>query len=203
MQLLRHSNGRAGYISDAVKVSTLKLLNCFKETLTLGKIIGVEKTKIYMCTSIIFHWYGAGIDQFQDPRMHISHNASFRTEMCTFLFWMEHCGIWNWCILGFVNKVNWIFRRKSWVRLSYVIKPKATDLITREPCHHQPLCCHNSFGKVQTENLFWILYHSSTLKRPWLKLTGATNQHIQYHSQTVNSKFDMETWHGVYLRLRE
>ena len=26
--------------------------------------------------------------------------------MCTFLFWMEHSGIWNWCILGFVNKVN-------------------------------------------------------------------------------------------------
>ena len=25
----------------------------------------------------------------------ISHNAPFRTEMCTFLFWMEHCGIWN------------------------------------------------------------------------------------------------------------
>ena len=33
----------------------------------------------------------------------ISHNAPFRTEMCTFLFWMEHCGIWNRCILGFVN----------------------------------------------------------------------------------------------------
>ena len=31
----------------------------------------------------------------------ISHNAPFRTEMCTFLFWMEHCGIWNRCILGF------------------------------------------------------------------------------------------------------
>ena len=34
----------------------------------------------------------------------ISHNA-FRTEMCTFLFWMEHCGIWNRCILGFVKLV--------------------------------------------------------------------------------------------------
>ena len=25
----------------------------------------------------------------------ISHNAGFRTELCTFLFWIEHCGIWN------------------------------------------------------------------------------------------------------------
>ena len=33
----------------------------------------------------------------------ISHNAPFRTEMCTFLFWMEHCMIWNKCILGFVH----------------------------------------------------------------------------------------------------
>ena len=31
----------------------------------------------------------------------ISQNAPFRTEMCTFLFWMEHSGIWNRCILGF------------------------------------------------------------------------------------------------------
>ena len=28
--------------------------------------------------------------------------------MCTFLFWMEHCGIWNRCILGFVKLVYWI-----------------------------------------------------------------------------------------------
>ena len=33
----------------------------------------------------------------------ISHNSPFRTEMCTFLFWMGHCGTWNWCILGFVK----------------------------------------------------------------------------------------------------
>ena len=33
----------------------------------------------------------------------ISHNARFRTEMCTFLFWIEHCGIWDSWILGFGN----------------------------------------------------------------------------------------------------
>ena len=36
----------------------------------------------------------------------ISHNAPFRTEMCTFLFWMLHCGIWDWCIVEFVQQVN-------------------------------------------------------------------------------------------------
>ena len=35
----------------------------------------------------------------------ISHNAPLRAEMCTFLFWMEHCGIWNMFILGFVKLV--------------------------------------------------------------------------------------------------
>ena len=38
----------------------------------------------------------------------ISHNAPFRTEMCIFLFWMVHCGIWKRCILGFVKLVYWI-----------------------------------------------------------------------------------------------
>ena len=35
----------------------------------------------------------------------ISHTAPFRTEMCTFLFWMVHCGVWNRCIVGFVRLV--------------------------------------------------------------------------------------------------
>ena len=33
----------------------------------------------------------------------ISHNVPFGTEMRTFLFWMEHCGIWNKWIPGFVK----------------------------------------------------------------------------------------------------
>ena len=37
----------------------------------------------------------------------ISHNAPFRTEMCTFLFWMVHCGIWDRCIVGCVNLIYW------------------------------------------------------------------------------------------------
>ena len=37
----------------------------------------------------------------------IFHNAPFRTEMCLFLFWMAQCGIWDWCIVGFVRLVCW------------------------------------------------------------------------------------------------
>ena len=33
----------------------------------------------------------------------ISHYAPFRTEMCTFLFWMVHCGIWDRCIMRFLR----------------------------------------------------------------------------------------------------
>ena len=43
------------------------------------------------------------ISQIPECTCSISHNSPFRTEMCTFLFWMEYCGIWDRCILGFVN----------------------------------------------------------------------------------------------------
>ena len=54
------------------------------------------------------------ISQIPECSCSISHNAPFRTEMCTFLFWMEHtflfwmkhCGVWKRCILGFVNQVH-------------------------------------------------------------------------------------------------
>ena len=49
------------------------------------------------------HWPNS---QIPECTCSISHNAPFRTEMCTFLFWMGHCGIWNKCILGFVKLVS-------------------------------------------------------------------------------------------------
>ena len=48
------------------------------------------------------------ISQIPECTSSISHNAPFRTEMCTFLFWMKHCGIWNWCIQGFVAQVHYL-----------------------------------------------------------------------------------------------
>ena len=47
--------------------------------------------------------YNGPISQILQCIYSISHNAPFRTEMCTFLFWMVHCGIWNRCIVGVVN----------------------------------------------------------------------------------------------------
>ena len=44
------------------------------------------------------------IPQFNRP---ISHNTPFRTEMCTFLFWMVYCGRshWIWTHLGRVQRI--------------------------------------------------------------------------------------------------
>ena len=41
--------------------------------------------------------------QIPESTCSISHNAPFRTEMCIFLFWMEHYGIWNRYILELVK----------------------------------------------------------------------------------------------------
>ena len=40
-------------------------------------------------------WCNRPISQIPQCTSPISHNALFRTEMCTFLFWMMHCGISN------------------------------------------------------------------------------------------------------------
>ena len=53
---------------------------------------------IYLC-----NW---PYSQITECTSSISQNAPFRTEMCTFLFWMKHCGngtgafwyLWNWSI---------------------------------------------------------------------------------------------------------
>ena len=54
-------------------------------------------------------WHGWAIDT-----SYKSHNASeiypimqyFVTEMCTFLLQIGACGIWDWCIVGFVQQVH-------------------------------------------------------------------------------------------------
>ena len=58
--------------------------------------------KIIPSPNVNFNW---PISQILECTCSISQNAPFRTEMCTFLFWMTHSGIWNRCILGFVRLV--------------------------------------------------------------------------------------------------
>ena len=68
--------------------------------------VDVEISLEISLTSIILNH----LTHFPNPKMHltISHNAPFRKEMCTFMFWMAHCGVWNGCILGFVKLVFWL-----------------------------------------------------------------------------------------------
>ena len=67
-----------------------------------------EQKCAHFCSEWRIMGYGTGAfwDLWLWMNCSISHNTPFRTEMCTFLFWMEGCGIWNRCILGFVNEVN-------------------------------------------------------------------------------------------------
>ena len=59
---------------------------------------------VYTCCSLLLgHLSNRPVSQIPQCTCSISHNAPFRTEMCTFLFWMVHCGIWNRCIVGFVR----------------------------------------------------------------------------------------------------
>ena len=48
------------------------------------------------------NWFNS---QIPECNCSISHNVPFRTDIRAFLFWMEHCGMWNRCILGFVKLV--------------------------------------------------------------------------------------------------
>ena len=95
----------------------------------------------------------------------ISHNVSFRTEMCTFLFWMVHCGIWNRCIVRFVRLVYWfsqynksfsggrawkhIFDHQSWHKFfpeplkRKIQKPLFTNL-NIGTTSHRTKSCHNA-----------------------------------------------------------
>ena len=70
-----------------------------------------------LASAILAHWskykyrnniiFDKSISQIPKCTCSLSHNAPFRTEMCTFLFWMDHCRIWDRSIAGFVNYVNY------------------------------------------------------------------------------------------------
>ena len=46
------------------------------------------------------------IDQIhKSPNALVPYPTMYGKEMCTFLFWMVHCRISDWCIVGFVNLV--------------------------------------------------------------------------------------------------
>ena len=90
----------------------------------------------------------------------ISHNAPFRTEMCTFLFWMEHCGIWNRCILGFV-KLVYCWSSLRWCSgMSSIMLSQITDNST--------VCSTNCSNKQQSnrESIKILHYWSPYMRKP-------------------------------------
>ena len=70
-----------------------------------------------VCVTRRYQWHGQVITSHRywgmqyikltNPKVPLfhTHNALFRTAMCTFLFWMVHCGIWKRCIMWFVDVV--------------------------------------------------------------------------------------------------
>ena len=90
------------------------------------------------------HYHKRPISQIPECTCSISHNAPFRT----FLIWMEHCGVWNKCILGFVNYVNWVYQLHPTdiVGHNYLsllsIPASGTTLLN----HNSQRCAHNCPG---------------------------------------------------------
>ena len=58
-------------------------------------------------TSPCMHWIYRIKQAPQTPSCTcpISNNTPFRTDMCTFLFWMMFCRIWDGCIVGYLRGV--------------------------------------------------------------------------------------------------
>ena len=92
----------------------------------------------------------------------MSHNAPFRTEMSTFLLWMEHYGIWNRCIPGFVNLLYWDIQFVPRVRLwVFCVKPMMTEVYVVRP---QRLAL-NSLAPER-----WGSYYTSVVSNPILRI---------------------------------
>ena len=69
--------------------------------------------RLFSCVDVIScggsYWicpYSSGLlHKLYDYSVSVNHPIMLHSEQ-KFLFWMEHCGIWNSCILGVVNYVN-------------------------------------------------------------------------------------------------
>ena len=57
----------------------------------------------FMMINTVFYLSKKTILQTPQCTCSMSHNPPYKTDKCTFLFWMLHYGIWNKCIVEFVN----------------------------------------------------------------------------------------------------
>ena len=68
----------------------------------------------------MFCYCNRAISQIPQCTCPIAHNVSFRTEMCTFMFWMVQCGMWDRCIVAFMRLV---YCHTLWYGISYKVRP--------------------------------------------------------------------------------
>ena len=74
----------------------------------------------------------------------LSHNAPFRTEICIFLFWMVHCGIWDRCIVGLRISQGcvYIYIQDCHIIIYHFYKPH-NALVSYPTMHHsEQKCAH-------------------------------------------------------------
>ena len=150
MNAFIHSKGKVHYFPPPCQhtEACTKCLACFRQHI---KTCSQEKYAVFSIQiPLEVWWQGANRSISQIPwcTCSISHNAAFRTEMCTFLFWMLHCGIWNSCIMGFVNWVN--------LHCKYIISGSGNGLV-------QVLRRRQAITWTNDNPVHWHLYASSGL----------------------------------------
>ena len=84
------------------------------------------------------------ISQIPQSICPISHNAPFRTEMCTFLFRMVHCGIWDRYIVVFVNLVYWLHMKDDTQECFSIKMYKKYGLYSTQICLYIQLSITNN-----------------------------------------------------------
>ena len=83
-----------------------------------------QKPRLLHSLSLVAVWQSVGykilvvssVPNSQIPQCTcpIFHNAPLRTKICTSLFWMMHCGIWDY-IVGFVRLIYWLMLLIAWL----------------------------------------------------------------------------------------
>ena len=96
--------------------------------------------------------------------------SNLRMEMCTFLFRMEHCGIWNRCILGFMKLVYW----------------------------GNSQCKYDGFAGVVYEILRWMSYHTSKSVQ-YFTVTSQYGYHFYFQSQSLSLSLSIYIYIYIYI----
>ena len=110
--------------------------------------VGIDSTRDKLDNSVV----SRAISQIPECTCSVSHSAPFGIEMYTFLFWMEHRGIWNRYILGFVN---WVSCARS-TRSGIYFREKCSLKLRYHACYN----CEKIWNSAQinlslTLNFYW------------------------------------------------